>query len=460
MNKKHRMSRRHLLRGAGTVAIALPFLEEMAVGSARAATSPPGRLITAFFGLGLHPDWQKDFSGPLEPYKALAPKMALVSVELTQTGASGAHCETSALVFVGERQKSVNIAGGASIDQLVKNTVDPTAKTLTSGIWWRRGACDAQANRVYNADGTPRPPTKHPSKVFDAVFGNLTTPGMGMDLTDAERRTMRSRRSVLDTVMDQYKTLTGDRSPLGKSSQQKVEQHLASIREVEQQLAPVENEMGGVGSSTCTVSGKPTDPSSPDYDKFTYGTGSGSPAMDWKDFQNAYRLHADLYALALRCDVVRFGNLAFESAGGHTNLSGTYNAMGDSTDFPGTSQHDSYFHDNKLKEARLYQHFCQSNLAYFLAQLDDPDHLEANGKTVLDNSCIVIGTEYGWNHSKNQAFHAVAGGYGKFKSGNFTDRRMDCSDFYNAIVSTFGLPGNIGQSTGVDSQGDATVILK
>ena len=40
--------------------------------------------------------------------------------------------------------------------------------------------------------------------------------------------------------------------------------------------------------------------------------------------------------------------------------------MGESTTFPGNSQHDSYFHGNQPKDARLYQHFAQSNLAYFM----------------------------------------------------------------------------------------------
>ncbi|MEM9194197.1 MAG: hypothetical protein AAGF12_33790 [Myxococcota bacterium] len=90
-----RFSRRTMLRGAGTIAIGLPFLEEMTVGLAKGAPgSTPCRLVTAFFGLGLYPEWQNDFNGPLEPFSPLASKMAMFSVELGQGSAGGAHCNT------------------------------------------------------------------------------------------------------------------------------------------------------------------------------------------------------------------------------------------------------------------------------------------------------------------------------------------------------------------------------
>ena len=72
---------------------------------------------------------------------------------------------------------------------------------------------------------------------------------------------------------------------------------------------------------------------------------------------------------------------------------------------------------------------------------------------------VVIGTEYGWNHSKQNAFHGVAGGGGRFRSGFFTDRRMNCIDLYNAILSGFVVTANIGAASGVSSEGDASVLL-
>ncbi|MEL6186053.1 MAG: hypothetical protein AAFU79_15620, partial [Myxococcota bacterium] len=67
-----RYPRRRFLRGLGSVAIGLPLLEEtLPTGRAWAQQSwvPPTRLVTSFFGLGLDPSWQRDFDGPLEPYR-------------------------------------------------------------------------------------------------------------------------------------------------------------------------------------------------------------------------------------------------------------------------------------------------------------------------------------------------------------------------------------------------------
>lgn len=258
----------------------------------------------------------------------------------------------------------------------------------------------------------------------------------------------------------------------GRESKLKIEQHLTSIREIEQQLAPADAVVDATDTDTsaepespvaCAMprapTDRPTDPEIADYDRFTYGTGAGAPEIAWEDFQRVYRLHADLWVTAMRCDQVRYGNLAWESAGGHTNFTGEYRAMGDSTDFPGDSQHDTYFHGDQRVEARLCQHLALSNIAYFARQLDDPDHLEANGKTVLDNSCVVVGTEYGWNHNKDGVFHAVFGGGGRFRSGFHTDRTINGIDLYNAILAGYGVNANIGAATGVDSEGDASVLL-
>jgi len=458
-----KLSRRTLLRGMGSIAIALPFLEEMGGNRAEAqATDPPARLVTAFFGLGLDPSWQRDFSSALAPYQSLARKMSMFSVSLEQGALGGAHCNTATVVFVGEKAKGTNVSGGASIDQIMRKELDPNATTLSSGLWFRRGACDAQALRVYNADGSSRAPVKRPSLVFETLFGAVRNAPPATGAPDPEEvRRQHTRRSILDSVLSQYAHYTGDRSPLGAASKQKLQQHLSAIREIEGRLAPSDDIVAGDDPAAvgCDAPAKPGDPPVFDYDRFTYGTGSGAPELSFQDFQKVYRLHADLWVQALRCDLVRYGNLALESAGGHTNLSGNYSALGRSTTFPGTSQHDTYFHGNQREEAELYQHFAQSNIAYFLQQLDSADHLEANGRSVLDNACVVIGTEYGWNHSKQDVFHAVAGGGGRFKPGFFTDRKLNGVDLYNTILAGYGIDARIGTETGVPSEGDASDLL-
>ncbi|MEQ9321152.1 MAG: hypothetical protein RIF41_18460, partial [Polyangiaceae bacterium] len=55
------LSRRTLLRGAGSVAIALPFLDAMRSQSVWGAEpEPPARCITLFFGLGVPKAMQQE----------------------------------------------------------------------------------------------------------------------------------------------------------------------------------------------------------------------------------------------------------------------------------------------------------------------------------------------------------------------------------------------------------------
>jgi len=457
---KQGLDRRTFLRGAGTIAIGLPLLEEMKPSLAEGAPGDaPARVVTLFFGLGLDPAWTAEkFTGPLAPFESLQSKMAFFTNVNMNQGDGGAHCENSPVVFVGEKNPNENRAGGASIDQLVRQASDPTASTLASGLWWRRGACDAQALRVYNPDGTARSPIKRPSAVFDALFGSATPPGGLPTAPDpALTRERHLRRSALDTVLSQYQRLTGANSYLGQASKQKLELHLQSIREMERQLAPSDDiVMGGQPGAACLFPSKPSDPPIADYDQFTYGTGDGAPEIAWQDLEQVFHLHADLFAVGLTCDLVRYGNLMFESAGGHLNLKGTYSALGQSTDFPGTSQHDAYFHGNQPHHARLYQHLAMQNLAYFLQKLDAV--METGGRTLLDNTTVVIGTEYGWNHSSSGVFHAIAGSTGRFKPG-FYDQTLNAIDVYNAVLQGHGLPASVGSRTGVASEGDASSAL-
>ena len=108
--------------------------------------------------------------------------------------------------------------------------------------------------------------------------------------------------------------------------------------------------------------------------------------------------------------------------------------------------------------SRCDRRLTQRNLAYFLERIDDPAYREGNGKTVLDNTLVVLGTEYGWNHQLPNLFHAVAGGHGHFKPG-FHDQRANAIDLHNTILQPYGITAAIGRKTGVMSEGDLSGAL-
>ncbi len=463
------LSRRTFLHGLGTVSIGLPFLEEMRPRKLAAQEqATPMRLITMFFGLGIPRDQcLEKFEGPLEPYAPLADKMAIfTNLELQHAhdfGSGEPHFKIGDVVFVGDPQAREYQASGPSIEQLVKQALHPDGVptrlgSKSVGMWFRTGSV-SQYTRHWNFDGSPgERPERRPSRIFEQFFGTAIEndqtrdPDAPTDPTLVRERHM--RRSILDAVMDDYRHYTQDRSPLGATSKGKLAVHLDNIRGIEQRVAPVEAAVeDAIAQEVCNVPSDVTDPGNDiPYEQEQGGAGGSAPVIEHTDFGAAFQLQGELMALALRCDVLRFGSMLFVGAGGHVGYRGTYEALGESINFtadlPGTSPHDHYFHNNQWQKVRLHQHFSQVNLAHALMSFDDPNYLEANGKTVLDNTLVIVGTDYGGGgnttgHIPQGVFHAIAGGNGHFRAG-FNDEVYNIIDLYETALKPYGLETGMG----------------
>lgn len=471
MSKLETLGRRTFLRGAGTIAIGLPLLEEMRPRLARGREAEPNqRMLTCFFGLGIEQSFQQDLTGPLEPYKDIAHKMAFFNNvnHNYPTRSNGAHCVNAPLVFVGESAKSNNVSGGPSVDQLMKKLLHPSGpptklSTLNTGAWFRKGACDSQPQRIWNADGSMGPRAERvPSVIFEQLFGGgapVPVDPMTQMSDPAVLAEVHFRRSVLDTVKSQYDWLSGDRSPLGSASKQKVSLYLDSLREVERNVPTVEQALKGLpigGGMACSTPAAVTDPEfGTDYrGDIGYGANEDAPEIDVPVFTAWVDMLADLWFLALQCDAVRFGGMLIAAAGCHIGLKGSYSAIGGSFNFGGDSVHHSYFHSYTPEAVRQYQHLTNARFARLLMQMDSAQ--EPNGKSILDNSCVLISTEYGRNHDSDFVFHAIAGGGGRFNSGFYSDDII-AADVYNAAFSGYGLDAGIGK--GLPTKGTIPGLL-
>jgi hypothetical protein len=453
--------RRTLLRGAGSIAIGLPFLEEMGVPRAQAADPVvPNRLVTLSFGLGI-PSEQAElgFAGPLEPLQPFADKLACFSgLDMSQAhiyGTGTTHFKTGDVLFVGEPQKNEYTAAGPSLEQLMLRELHPMGaptrlSSITAGLWFTYGAPSRYVCH-WNYDGSPGPaPIRRPSRLFAQLFG-AAMPGVSADPDPT--RTARIKRSILDTVLEEYRFAIGERSYLGAESKAKLKIHLDGIRNVEQRLIPTEQALPDLPG--CTLPGGAIDPTGLPYDQETPDTPQPpgvfkphSAPMEHTTYLEAFKLQAELLALALRCDLTRFGSLLVTDKGGNLQFKGQYTgaAVG-SIDFDvetaTDSIHNELFHRQRLPEIARYQHFTMTGVASALAAFDDPIFLEANGKTVLDNTLLVIGTEYGLDHGLSGVFHAVAGGHGHFKSGFFAEQ-ANVIDLYDTLLKPYGVTSGIG----------------
>lgn len=455
------ISRRTVLRGIGGIAIGLPLLEEMVASDAFAAAGkePPVRAFNVFFGLGVPAPLQNEgFEGVLEPLKPLRDKLLFMrNVDQIRCDESGinAHFDGASGAFTAEPPDGEAKSGGPSIDQVIRHASYPDglpagmAPTLVAGTFFRRSRVSRYVHS-YNRDGTVAAAMQEkPRDLFDRVFGSLSTAG------DESAREQRINRSVLDSVVDQYQSLLGANSPLGSASKSRVTEHLDRIREYEQRAYEMNHK-------------DPNAPSLPPRSMIAHG-GEADPGgegidITLEELTSEWRLMADLYALAIKMDRVRFGALTFLAAGERIRLTGDYRYNGRHIySFDDAAQHNAtgskgcshewwhkYNPKKKNEQLRAHAHMKMREVAYFLNQINDDEAIEENGRTIMENALITISTESGdgrHNDVKRElsgVFHAVSSANGRFKTGKMLDIGAEGIDVYNTLLTGMGAKDSLG----------------
>lgn len=461
MNRKP-ISRRTMLRGLGTAAVGLPFLEEMLVSSATAAKAAevPVRAFNVFFGLGIPSPLQAEgFKDVFEPLKPLGDKLLIMrNVDQVRCDESGinAHYDGASGAFTATPPDGEAKAGGGSIDQAIRQAHYPKGlppgmvPTLIGGTFFRRSRIGRYVHS-YNLDGTVAGTMQEkPRDLFDRVFGTVALSGDDKDL-----RRERLKRSVLDSMVDQYKHFTGANSPLGAASKSRVKDHLDRIREFEQRAYEMKAKPEGA-------------PELPPRSGIAHG-GQADPGgegidMAIDDLTSEWRLVADLYALAVQTDRVRFGSLTFLAAGERLRVKGDYFYDGRKHfSFDDAAQHNAtgskgcshewwhkFSEKKKNTELRAHAHMKMREVAYFLHALNGSDAQEANGRSIMENSLITISTESGdGRHSDvkrelSGVFHAITGANGRFKTGQIMDVKSEGIDVYNTMLGAMGSKHRLG----------------
>ena len=458
--KSKPLNRRTMLKGLGGITVGLPLLEEMAHSAARTADKDvPVRAFNVFFGLGIPAPLQKEgYEGVLEPLKPFRDKLLIMrDVDQIRCDVSGinAHFDGATGSFTAMPAGGEAKAGGPSIDQVVRQSQYPEGlpsgmvPTLIGGTYFRRSRVGRYLHS-YNLDGTVAGTMQEkPRDLFDRVFGVISV------AADGDARRTRLKRSVLDSVVDQYKFYTGANSPLGGASKTRVAEHLERIREYELRAFEMKHHKG-------------QGPKLPPRSKLLHG-GQADPGgqgidITLEQLTTEWHLMADLYALSVQMDRVRFGSITFLAAGERIRLIGNYeyngrkifefndskqlNASGDQ----GCSHEwwHKYNEKKKNEQLRAHAHMKMREIAYFLKRLDSEK--EINGKSIMENSMITISTESGdgrHNDSKRElsgVFHAITGANGRFKTGQILDVGAEGIDVYNTMVGAMGAKYRLGSA--------------
>lgn len=456
---KKKLNRRALLKGLGSVSIGLPLLEEMITVDALGADDAkiPVRAFNVFFGLGIPSPLQSEgFNDVLEPLKPLSDKLLIMrNVDHVRCDVRGinAHFDGATASFTAEPAGGEAKAGGPSIDQVIRHSSYPDGmpngmiSSLVAGTFFRRSRV-GRYHHSYNLDGTVSARMQEkPRDLFDRVFGSLSS------ASDQENNTKRLQRSVLDSVLEQYRFFTGSNSPLGAASKGRIKDHLDRVREFEQRAFSLakKNEQGPKSPPPSHLPhGGPADPGGEGID------------MKLEELRTEWRLLADLYALSIEMDRARFGSITFLAAGERIRLTGEYKYndrirynFNDSTEHgrggsAGCSHEWWHKFDEKRdnKQLRAHAHMKMNEIAYFMNRLDRVK--EPNGKSLLENSLLTISTESGdgrHNNVKRElsgVFHAVTGANGRFKTGQIMNVKAQGLDLYNTMLRAMGAERRLG----------------
>jgi len=403
------ISRRAVIRGAGGIAIGLPFLDAMRPSRARAATAAnPKRLITWYTANGQMPQYwyptgtQTSFTlntahQPLLPYQSKLILFNGVKNDAGNDPAYGGHqgsfCSMlSGSPFVDPQSFNTMRPSTPSLDQLVADKIagsTPVALLPTGVVPAGSGNGNAlQAIGSWRGATQLIPPISQPSALFDYLFMNGKSPaGMPQNTMAADNLRM-LRKSILDMVADRFKTLE---ARVGTADKARLDQHMTSIRSVETQLLTVQPQV------TCTV---PTRPAA------TFNVANSNiPAWG--------TVNLDMMVLALACDLTRVANF-FWFAMGSGGV--TFSWLGH------TNTHHNLAHASALKEMTEINTWFSTQLAYVMSALDK--HTDVGGGSMLDNTLIFWWNELGNGsaHISSPAPYVLAGGAGgALKMGRYLD---------------------------------------
>lgn len=434
------INRRTFLRGLG-VSVALPYLEAMAPLSALAVTpkAAPVRMAFLFVPNGINmTDWTPSAAGALELTKTLQPlanvrNQVNVLTGLAQMNAfangdgPGDHARSCAAWLTGVhpfKTSGADIKLGVSADQVAAQHIGKLTQFASLELGCERGGtsgdCDSGYSCAYSSNvswrgaQTPNAKEVNPRAVFERLFGS----GNSIEEAASLGQRQLARRSILDFVLEDATSLL-DR--LGARDQEKVEEYLTAVREIEQRLVAFEQKNPALGTSSVP---------------------KGVP----QDRGEHVRLIGDMMVLAFQTDLTRVATLMFANEGSNR----PYREI-EITD----GHHDISHHGNdpgKLARKQQIDLYHVQQLAYILERMQSIK--EPGGGTLLDNSLILYGggISDGNRHNHDDLPLLLAGrGGGKVKTGRHMvfPSQTPMNNLFLTMLDSVGVDvEQLGDSTG------------
>ncbi len=429
------VARRQVLRGGGATAIGLPFLLAR-TGDPRAAPSgPPERLLTVFLGGGIPTEFSAaGLVGPLAPLAPHADRLAMVrGIDARAMAPGNGHTRGSSAFACGVSTDTFQSKGGPSLDWAAFEELRPaTARSVMAAGVFAATIPEQRARTMHSWRGAGRPnePFADPLRLFQFSFGGAGVLAADSPEEKVARVRARTRVSVLDAVVDDYRRAIGPSGGHSRAVRSLIAGHLETVRELEQRAAADTRQLSPGQTSLPVECSGATAPAG--------GTTGANVLPVWGD---TFSIMAQLTTLALRCDLVRFGNLVLIGGGDSFPYFGSAGGYAD--------VHADVYHGwpgkNPAALAGVVEWQMQA-VARLLDQLADPGYREENGGTLLDNTTVLIGTELNHPglHQHDRLTFFIAGGRGRWRAGRHDFAGRSDVDLYNTVLRSMGIQRTFG----------------
>ncbi len=414
--KIRKMDRRTFLKGTG-VAMALPFFENMGPLSAKAvgpaaknsSTGSPIRMVCIGNPLGLMPDsfFPKGEGANYELSDLLRPigrhRKDFTIFSNLDHDISGGHSAVHAFLSgIKDQDASDWPEGNISLDQRAAEFVGTSTRYSSLVMSTGEGDGDLKCKLSWTRNGVNVPPVTSARDLFKALF-----------VQDDPRLLARRKsaydvnESILDAVNSQAKILSRQ---LGKADQEKLDEYLNSVRELERKL--------GMSREWMHKPKPKVDIGEPGEGDLTYTV----PAF------------YDLLALALETDSTRVATLGVP---GNVNTA----------DLGLVGSYHGFSHHGKAEKLRqglfVIEKFQVEQMGRFLDKLKTIK--EPDGQSLLDRTMVLMGSGMGngSSHSNKNLPLLLAGG--GFKHGKHkvypteNHKRIPLCNLYGSMLQRFGL---------------------
>jgi hypothetical protein len=264
---------------------------------------------------------------------------------------------------------------------------------------------------------TPMPKEINPRLVFERLFGN----GQPGEVAASRDKREAYKKSILDFALEDASSLKRN---LGVRDQQKVDEYLYAVREIENRIAKAEAETDATARQVASGAVKPT----------------GVP----KNYDEHLKVMFDLLVLAFRSDLTRIATLMLANDGSNRS----YALIGVREGHHDQSHHGG--NKDKLANVARINKFHIEQFAYFLKKLKETKEGE---RSLLDNCMLVYGAGIGdgnrHNHDDLPVLLAGRGG-GSIETGRHVryDRNTPMTNLYLSMLDRMG--------AAVDALGDST----